>query len=190
MGPLSAPWTLLSGITHPVPNDEPLTNHYLMTHPTDVLCSTGLQWVNSFSPVQNGRHFADDIFRCIFVNETFCILIKISLKFVPKGPIGNGLALVWIMAWRRIGVKPLSEPMLYRFTEANLRHWGEMSKLQPLNNNWLWHGCSEEHSCLKEQETLKYSFVLKQITTASLLLMISRSLELDLMRQITVKSNQ
>ena len=25
---------------------------------------------------KNGRHFADDIFRCIFVNEKFCILIK------------------------------------------------------------------------------------------------------------------
>ena len=33
---------------------------------------------------QNGRHFADDIFRRIFVNDKFSILIKISLKFVPK----------------------------------------------------------------------------------------------------------
>ena len=32
---------------------------------------------------QNGRYFAVDIFRCTFVNEHFCILIKISLKFVP-----------------------------------------------------------------------------------------------------------
>ena len=38
-------------------------------------------------PGQNGRHFADDIFRCIFMNEKFCILIKMSLKFVPKGPV-------------------------------------------------------------------------------------------------------
>ena len=36
-----------------------------------------------------GRHFEDDISRCIFVNEKFCILIKISLKYVPKGPIDN-----------------------------------------------------------------------------------------------------
>ena len=42
--------------------------------------------VNSSPPGQNGHHFADNIFRCIFVNENFCILIKISLKFVPKGP--------------------------------------------------------------------------------------------------------
>ena len=37
---------------------------------------------------------ADNIFRCIFVNEMFCILIKISLKFVAKGPINNNPALV------------------------------------------------------------------------------------------------
>ena len=42
---------------------------------------------------KNGHHFADDIFRCIFINEK-CILIEISLKFVPKGPIGNNPALV------------------------------------------------------------------------------------------------
>ena len=29
-----------------------------------------------------------------FVNEKFCILIKISLKFVPEGPIDNNPALV------------------------------------------------------------------------------------------------
>ena len=54
---------------------------------------------------------ADDIFRCIFVNEKFCILIKISLKIVPKGLIDNNAALVQVMAWRRTGDKPLSEPM-------------------------------------------------------------------------------
>ena len=35
-----------------------------------------------------------------------------SLKFVPKGPINNTPALVQIMAWRRPGDKPLSEPMM------------------------------------------------------------------------------
>ena len=57
-------------------------------------------WVNSSPPGQNGRLFTDDIFRCIFVNEKFCILMKISLKFVPKSPINNNLVLVQIMAWR------------------------------------------------------------------------------------------
>ena len=49
---------------------------------------------NSSPPGQNGCHFADDVFRCIFVNEKFGILIKISLKFVPKGPIHNNQASV------------------------------------------------------------------------------------------------
>ena len=36
----------------------------------------------------------DDIFKHIFLNEKVWILIKISLKFVSKGPIGNNPALV------------------------------------------------------------------------------------------------
>ena len=60
----------------------------------------------------NGRHFADDIFKYIFLNENGWIPIKISLKFVPKGRINNIPALVQIMAWRRTGDKPLSEPMM------------------------------------------------------------------------------
>ena len=40
------------------------------------------------------------------------ISIKVSLKFVPKGPINKSPALVQIMAWRRIGNKPLSKPKM------------------------------------------------------------------------------
>ena len=61
---------------------------------------------------QSGRHFADDIFKCIFLNENVWMPIKISMKFVPKGPIHNIPALVQIMAWRRSGDKPLSKPMM------------------------------------------------------------------------------
>ena len=74
------------------------------------------------SPWQNGRHFADDISICSLVNEKPYILIKISLKFIPNGPIDNDPALGQIMAWRRIGDKPLSEPILTRFTNAYMRH--------------------------------------------------------------------
>ena len=63
-------------------------------------------------PRQNGRHFPDNIFKCIFLNEKAWISIKISLKFVPGGPINKIPALVRIMAWRRSGDKPLSEPMM------------------------------------------------------------------------------
>ena len=56
----------------------------------------------SYPPWQNGCLFTVNIFGCIFLNENFCILIKISLKCVPKGPIDNNPALVQIMAWCRI----------------------------------------------------------------------------------------
>ena len=67
---------------------------------------------NTMRPRQNGCQFADDIFKCILLNENVWIRIKDSLKFVPKVPINNIPALVQIMAWRRPGDKPLSEPML------------------------------------------------------------------------------
>ena len=67
---------------------------------------------NSLRPRPSGRHFPDDIFKWIFVNENVWILIKISLKFVSKGLINHIPALVQIMAWRQPGDKPLSEPMM------------------------------------------------------------------------------
>ena len=69
-------------------------------------------WVNTVRPRQNGRHFADDTFKHIFLNENVCSSIEISLKFVPKGPKNNMPSLVQRMAWRRPGDKPLSEPMM------------------------------------------------------------------------------
>ena len=71
-----------------------------------------LKCVNTLRPRHNGRHFADAIFKCIFLNENICIPIKISLKLVPEGPINYIPALVQIMAWRRPGDKPLSETMM------------------------------------------------------------------------------
>ena len=70
------------------------------------------RWVTTLRPSQNGRHFPDDMFIFIFLNENVWILVKISLKFVPKGPINNIPALIQMMAWRRPGDKPLSEPLL------------------------------------------------------------------------------
>ena len=69
-------------------------------------------WFKTLRPRQIGRHFPDDIFKCIFLNENVWISIRISLKFVSRVPIDNKPALVQIMAWRRPGDKPLSEPMM------------------------------------------------------------------------------
>ena len=52
------------------------------------------------------------IFKCIFLNENVWISIKISLKFVPKDPIINFPPVFQVMAWCRLGDKPLSEPMV------------------------------------------------------------------------------
>ena len=45
-------------------------------------------------PGQNGCYFADNIFRYIFVNEKFCILITNSLKFFPG-------SFSWVANWQR-----------------------------------------------------------------------------------------
>ena len=74
--------------------------------------SLGAWWFNTLRPRQNGSHLPDDIFKYIFLNENVWISLKISLKFVPRVPINNIPALVLIMAWRRPGDKPLSEPMM------------------------------------------------------------------------------
>ena len=53
-----------------------------------------------------------DTFKGIFLNESVRISIEIPLKFSPKCSINNIPSLVQIMAWRRPGGKPLSEPMM------------------------------------------------------------------------------
>ena len=68
--------------------------------------------INTLRPRQNGHHFPDDIFKWIFLNENVWIVINISLKFVPRGPIKNIPTLVQVMAWRRPGDMLLFEPMM------------------------------------------------------------------------------
>ena len=48
------------------------------------------------------------------MNKNGRIVIKISLKFVSKGPFNNIPALVYMMAFRQLGDKPLSEPMIVK----------------------------------------------------------------------------
>ena len=50
--------------------------------------------------------FADDKIECIFLNENDRILIRISLKFVPRSPISNEPALVQVMVWPQTSGKP------------------------------------------------------------------------------------
>ena len=82
---------------------------------------------------RTGRHFADDTFKCIFLKEIACNLIKTSLRFVHKSTIGNRSSFVLVMAlvmalyqtWNR----PLSEPLMNQFIDAYVHHQGGWSNM-------------------------------------------------------------
>ena len=75
---------------------------------------------NTLRQRQNGLHFADDMFRYMFLNEKLCVLIKTSPKFVPKGPIKNNPKLVYIMAWPWNRDKALSEPVMHGLIHSHI----------------------------------------------------------------------
>ena len=58
---------------------------------------------------QNGRHVADDIFKCDLLNDEVIISVIISLKFVTQCPINNMQALI-------------SKPMMAKFSDVYMRH--------------------------------------------------------------------
>ena len=96
-----------------------------------IWCSVLVEWlshiVNTLRPSQNGRRFAEDTFKRIFLNENVRISIKISLKFIPKCPTNNIPALVQIMVWRRPGDNPLTHicvtlPQWVKNSEQMLSH--------------------------------------------------------------------
>ena len=106
--------------------------------------------VNTLRLRQNGRHFADDTFKPIFVNENIRISITISLKFVPKVPIYNIPALVQIMAWRRPGDKSLSEPMM----DLLLTH---ICLTRPQWGNTLFNWVHVTHICITKRSHIWFS---------------------------------
>ena len=68
--------------------------------------------IDTLRPRQNGCQFADDIFKRIYLNEKYCVLIQISQKVAPKVPVNDVPALAKMMACRRAGDTPLSEPIV------------------------------------------------------------------------------
>ena len=65
--------------------------------------------IDTLRPRQNGRHFTDYFFNCIFLNENVWVSIKISLKCVPESTVYKKSSLVQVMTWRRTGAKPFPE---------------------------------------------------------------------------------
>ena len=137
------------------------------------------QTVNRLRLRQNGQHFADDIFKCIFLNEDIWILINVSLKFVPKGQINNIPALVQLMAWHCLDTKPLSVTIVAYFTDAYmcrsasvsqnpllpsntiLSHRSGSTLAQVMANAVLWHSCD-----VISQELLM-NWIISKITSKS-----------------------
>ena len=72
--------------------------------------------INILRPDQNGCHFADDIFKCIFLNENYCILLLISLEFVHRGSTGNISVLILEIHWHITSNKLLT-------------HWGQVTHI-------------------------------------------------------------
>ena len=64
------------------------------------------------------RRFENDTSKFIFLFENCCILIQISLKFVPNSQIDNNPVMIQLVAWHRTGDKPLSKTMMVLFTDA------------------------------------------------------------------------
>ena len=65
---------------------------YVTTHDMETLST--LLSLNTLRPRQNGRHFAYDVFKLIFLNGNVWIPIKSLQSFVPNGPIYNNSELV------------------------------------------------------------------------------------------------
>ena len=58
------------------------------------------RFVKTPRPAWNGRHLPDDIFTCVFLNQKYCILIKMSPNFITTIPHNNEKTLVQVMTGR------------------------------------------------------------------------------------------
>ena len=100
---------------------------------------------------KNDRHFSDDVFKCILLNDNARISLKISPRLVSKVRINNIPALVQIMALRRPGDKPLSEPMMDNLLTHIYVTWPQwVNSLRPIPNRR--HFAYDIFKCISENE--------------------------------------
>ena len=118
----TTPLTLVSwSISIDLTNHQPhiLLNHSRSWFEWQIAKSNETKGDSSFNNlVTNDQHieawkrygyFVANIFKCIFLVGNVHIMTEISMKLVPEDPIDNKLALVYMIAWCRIGHKQLSE---------------------------------------------------------------------------------
>ena len=107
--------------------------HHSSLHPAHV-CHQIPGWLDGWQEgliTHWGPDKMDAIFKWIFLNEDVWLSLKVSLKFVPKGPINNIPSLVHIMARRRPGDKPLSEPMVINLLTHICITWPQWDNQDP-----------------------------------------------------------
>ena len=107
-------------IDHMVPYNSYDTLTVWVFQPTGRWCFQQFHRIVPVAVNYWGQDKIDAILQTTFSNafswmENVWILLKISLKFVPKVWINNITALVQIMDWRRPGNEPLSEPVMVNF---------------------------------------------------------------------------
>ena len=91
------------------------------------LCQFWFRWYGDVSAVpsfntlrlrRTRRHFEDDNFKYIFLNNYVWILNKISLKFIPTGQINNVPELDPIIARQQPGDRPLMLSLIFAWINA------------------------------------------------------------------------
>ena len=123
------------------------------------ICCTALGVQSTLRLRQNGRCFADNIFKCILFNEYVWIAIKISRKFDPEGPINNIPSLIQKVARRQSGNKSLSDPLMVYFTDAYYWHIYASLSLNELNSTEQWDKLPMLMLCMKSHSLLHLGFV-------------------------------
>ena len=109
------------------------SNIHIHTNDLDL----NLSRCTSFALTHRGRDKMDAISQTTFS-------LKISLKFVPKVWMNNIPALVQIMAWRRPGDEPLSEPMMVSLLTHICITWPQWVKSVNFKHSYLEHEMSTQ----------------------------------------------
>ena len=120
--------------------------------------------INTLRPRQNGRHFADDSFNCIFLNENCWVFIQVSPNFVRNDPFHifqhwSGLwrvacsAIIWTndwivcgnrrrsLRWRHIGAMAsqiTSLTIVYSIVYSGADQRKHQSSASPVNYPHKW----------------------------------------------------
>ena len=110
----------------------------------------------------------EDVFKCISLNEN----VWISM-FVPRVQINNIPALFKIMAWHRLGAKPLSAPsVLLKHICITRPHWVKWLLKEPLHWRASLHcGCFVS-VILRHNEATHVAIQSSPVTTGSILFSI------------------